>query len=59
MKCRNERCLLNKDKTCLNVVVISGRGSCMNKDIPFKKTPRMRHWIEFPKEKNIERSNNI
>lgn len=31
-KCLNERCPLNKDKTCSNDVVLSGRAPCYVKD---------------------------
>lgn len=32
-KCLNENCPLNKDKKCINDVVLSGRAPCFGKDL--------------------------
>lgn len=33
MKCRNQACLLNKNKKCTSPIVLSGKDGCVNMDV--------------------------
>ena len=44
MKCRNEQCLLNKDKYCNNDIVINNIRDCKNKDVVKEKSKLRNNW---------------